>query len=190
MLASRKIETLRSGVTGLGSKLVSGRAGVPPTRTGQLPPPCHPLKPLLTPSSSPWGFILPLQPGPQRRSLHHTHFLRIRGSEINTMLPVSRQTRSPNPPVPGATVTAHTGAQSPSETTKDTSQGEVSSCLNPLDFGRCSASYFKGKFVPVLPFLPSPVCLVCVWAPDDSDTSQTLLYVSNAVQRPGRGQGL
>lgn len=61
-------------------------------------------------------------------------------------------------------MTAHTGAQSPSEITNDTSQGEVSSCLNPLDFGRCSASYFKGKSAPVLLFLPSPVCLVCVWA--------------------------
>ena len=122
---------------------------------------------------------------PSSHSLPHNQRLRDQ-HHAASQLP----NKKPNPPVLGGHRDGPHGAQSPSETTKDTSQGEVSSCLNPLHFGRCSASYFKGKFVPVLPFLPSPVCLVCVWAPDDSDTSQTLLYVSNAVQRLGRGQGL
>lgn len=44
-----------------------------------------------------------------------------------------------------STITAGLGAQSPSETTNGTSQGQTASRFNPFAFGRSSASYFKGK---------------------------------------------
>ena len=142
-------------MTGPGSQLASGRAGVP---TQDRPAP--------NPSPSPEApvhallFPLGLPPPPPAlapapvASLHSLHQNQWLGSQrhVASQLPERR----PKPiSASGATVTAHTGSLSPSETTNDTSQGETSSCLNPFVFGRCSASYFKGNFVPVLLFLPS-----------------------------------
>lgn len=58
LLANGETEAPRSEVTGPGPQLASGRAGVP-TQDRQLPTPHRPLKPLLTPSSSPSGLHPP-----------------------------------------------------------------------------------------------------------------------------------